>query len=226
MRRRKNILYILVITVLLILGVGAFLYPPLAGWWNEKDQNQMMELYNEARSNTAIDLKRAAESYNEAIRCAGSPAALSHPEDIPGYDEMLDITGTGIMGTITIDKIAVDLPIYHGTGPDVLEKGAGHLEGSSLPTGGAGNHCVISGHCGLPSSKLFTDLNRLDIGDTFVLHVLDEDLIYEIDRIETVLPTEIEKLYLEEGKDYCTLMTCTPYGINTHRLLVRGHRIL
>ncbi len=142
-----------------------------------------------------------------------------------GYTDTLDVSGTGIMGYITISKIGVELPIYHGTSDGVLQVAAGHLEGSSLPVGGAGTHAVISAHRGLPSAKLFTNLDELEVGDTFTITVLDRVLTYEVDQISIVLPTETDLLQPVEGKDYVTLMTCTPYGINTHRLLVRGKRI-
>ncbi|MBQ2581366.1 MAG: class C sortase, partial [Ruminococcus sp.] len=147
------------------------------------------------------------------------------PELVKGYDTTLDITGTGIMGYIDIDRIGVELPIYHTVDDSVLSAGAGHLEGTSLPIGGASTHCVLSGHRGLPSAKLFTDLDELEVGDEFTITVLDQKLTYRIDRIKTVKPSETEDLQIESGKDYCTLMTCTPYGINSHRLLLRGVRV-
>jgi sortase A len=141
------------------------------------------------------------------------------------YNSLLDVSGTGIMAYIEIPRINVVLPVYHGTNEDVLQTAVGHLEGTSLPVGGAGTHCVLSGHRGLPSARLFTDLDKLTSGDTFVLNVLDEVLTYEVDQIRIVLPSDLSELVIEDGKDYCTLVTCTPYGINTHRLLVRGKRI-
>jgi len=141
------------------------------------------------------------------------------------YESILDVTGTGIMGYIEIPSIDVSLPIYHGTNESVLQIAIGHIESSSLPVGGIGTHCVISGHRGLPSAKLFSDIDQLKEGDVFMIQVLDDTLTYEVDQIRTVLPTEMKDLRIEEGKDYCTLVTCTPYGVNTHRLLVRGHRV-
>lgn len=185
--------------------------------------------YGEAVSNLAEEdysaYFEAAEAYNEALSEAGSAAALAEPSLVEGYEETLDITGTGIMGYITIEKIDVQLPIYHGTDASVLLAGAGHLEGSSLPIGGESTHSVISAHRGLPSALMFTNLDRLEEGDTFTITVLDRVLTYEVDQISIVLPDDVENLYIEEGEDYCTLMTCTPYGINTHRLLVRGRRV-
>ncbi len=165
----------------------------------------------------------AADAFNAQI--AADPDALYFPDRFPSYESTLDVTGTGIMGYITIEKIGVELPIYHGTSDGVLQMAAGHLEGSSLPVGGAGTHAVISAHRGLPSAKLFTNLDELEVGDRFRITVLDRTLTYEVDNISIVLPTETDSLKVSEGKDYVTLVTCTPYGVNTHRLLVRGHRI-
>ena len=165
----------------------------------------------------------AADAFNAQI--AADPDALYFPDRFPSYESTLDVTGTGIMGYITIEKIGVELPIYHGTSDAVLQVAAGHLEGTSLPVGGASTHAVISAHRGLPSAKLFTNLDQLEVGDTFTITVLDRTLTYEVDNISIVLPTETDSLKVSEGKDYVTLMTCTPYGINTHRLLVRGRRI-
>lgn len=164
-----------------------------------------------------------AERYNESLKGTKSP--LFDPTQVVGYNKILDPAGTGVMGYIDIDKIGVELPIYHGTDSTVLQVGIGHIEGSSLPVGGESTHCVLSGHRGLPSAKLFTDLDELKIGDTFTITVLDRVLIYQVDQIKVVLPEEVADLQIENGKDYCTLVTCTPYGINTHRMLVRGIRI-
>ncbi len=229
MKRLKKILPTILIGLLFIVGVGVMAYPTVSDWWNARIQTRAVASYNEAVASLPEEdyssMLEAAKEYNERLSAAGVNEAFLHPELIPGYEETLDVTGTGIMGTITIDKIDVNLPIYHGTSSEVLARGAGHLEGSSLPIGGKGNHSVISAHRGLPSSKLFTNLDQINTGDIFVLHVLGDDLAYEVDQIVTVLPTEIEELYPKAGEDYCTLMTCTPYGINTHRLLVRGHRV-
>ena len=149
---------------------------------------------------------------------------LMYYDQIEGYESLLDITGTGIMGYIDIPKIDVKLPIYHGTSEGVLRIAVGHVQGSSLPTGGEGMHCVLSAHRGLPSARLFTDMDQIQIGDIFTLSVLDRTLTYQVDQILTVLPHEVEPLYAVEGEDYCTLVTCTPYGINSHRMLVRGRR--
>ena len=171
-------------------------------------------------SDSSID---AADAYNRQLNT--TPNSFYKPDLVSGYAQTLDISGTGIMGYITIPKISVELPIYHGTDEGVLQVAAGHLEGSSLPVGGAGTHAVISAHRGLPSAKLFTNLDELEVGDRFTITVLNRVLTYEVDQISIVLPTEIDQLLPTEGMDYVTLMTCTPYGINTHRLLVRGHRV-
>ncbi len=229
MRHLKQILPTIFIGLLFIVGAGVLAYPAVSDWWNGRVQSRAVATYNEAVNR--LDEKdysamlKAAKEYNNMLRVVGVYEAFLHPELVPGYEDTLDVTGTGIMGTITIDKIDVNLPIYHGTSAAALASGAGHLEGSSLPIGGEGNHAVISAHRGLPSSKLFTNLDQLECGDIFILSVLGETLNYEVDQIVTVLPSEIDELYLKEGYDYCTLMTCTPYGINTHRLLVRGHRV-
>ena len=141
------------------------------------------------------------------------------------YDNLLNISGTGVMGIVEIPKINVRLPIYHGTDETVLKSGAGHIKGTSLPTGGEGTHCVISGHRGLPSAELFTHLDKMKVGDRFHMHVLNHDMEYQVDQILEVEPTEADAIYIENGKDYVTLVTCTPYGINSHRLLIRGVRI-
>ncbi len=214
--------------IALLIGAGLLAYPSFSNLWNVKVQTRAVASYDAKTAalprKSYEEILSRARDYNEALRELGSAAALIHPDRLDGYAEMLDITGTGIMGYITIEKINVKLPIYHGTEPNVLSAGAGHLEGSSLPIGGESSHSVISAHRGLPSARLFTQLSDLEEGDFFTLTVLDENYSYQVDQIEVVLPTEFENLYIEEGKDYCTLMTCTPYGINTHRLLVRGVR--
>ncbi len=218
----------LVLLAVLAAGVIIMLYPTVSGWWNKKAQTKTVLAYDEAVSSlTDLDYTEmfgAAEAYNRALYELGTIRALSDPEAVPDYTEILDINGTGIMGYVAIDKINVLLPIYHGTSDSVLQSGAGHLEGSSLPVGGENTHCVLSSHRGLPGAMLFTDLDKMEIGDTFTVTVLDRTLTYEVDKISTVLPEEYENLYIEDGGDYLTLMTCTPYGINTHRLLVRGKR--
>ena len=222
-KNRSNIILILIFLV----GLSVMLYPTVSDYINQKNQSRAVASYSEEVENLSdVDYQAyfdAADDYNR--RLAETPDAFYRPEEVSGYTDILDVSGTGIMGYITIPKIGVELPVYHGTSDGVLQVAAGHLEGSSLPVGGAGTHAVISAHRGLPSAKLFTNLDELEVGDTFTITVLDRVLTYEVDQISIVLPTETDLLQPVEGKDYVTLMTCTPYGINTHRLLVRGKRI-
>jgi len=222
-KNRSNIILILIFLV----GLSVMLYPTVSDYINQKNQSRAVASYSEEVENLSdVDYQAyfdAADDYNR--RLAETPDAFYRPEEVSGYTDTLDVSGTGIMGYITISKIGVELPVYHGTSDGVLQVAAGHLEGSSLPVGGAGTHAVISAHRGLPSAKLFTNLDELEVGDTFTITVLDRVLTYEVDQISIVLPTETDLLQPVEGKDYVTLMTCTPYGINTHRLLVRGKRI-
>lgn len=218
-------------TILLVLiffvGLAVMLYPTISDYINQRNQTRVVNSYaqqvdglSDADYTAYFD---AADVFNQEI--AADPDALYHADRFSTYSITLDVTGTGIMGYITIPRIGVELPIYHGTSDAVLQVAAGHLEGTSLPVGGASTHAVISAHRGLPSAKLFTNLDQLEVGDTFTITVLDRVLTYEVDQISIVLPTETDLLQPVEGKDYVTLMTCTPYGINTHRLLVRGKRI-
>ena len=222
---RKHLLDIIIILMFLV-GLSVLLYPSVSSYINAKHASKAITLYNSAIDNASDEaiagMMRVAEDYNK--RLAGDRSAFFLPDIINGYETALDITGTGIMGYIEIGKIGVRLPIYHGVDPAVLQVGAGHLEGTSLPVGGKSTHCVLSGHRGLPSARLFTDLDKMEVGDTFTITVLRQTLIYQVDQIKIVLPDESQDLQIENGKDYCTLLTCTPYGINTHRLLVRGHR--
>ncbi len=218
----------IILVIILLVGLSVLLYPTISNWWNSKVQTRAVASYDEAVTNmTEADYSayfEAADAYNAALAKIGSPSMLVNPDQLDGYWDTLDITGTGIMGYVTIEKINVELPIYHGTDSSVLSAGAGHLQGTSLPVGGETTHSVISAHRGLPSAKLFTNLDQMEVGDTFTVTVLDQILTYQVDLITIVLPTEMEGIYIEDGQDYCTLMTCTPYGINTHRLLVRGVR--
>ena len=223
---RKNLSTIILILIFLV-GLSVMLYPSVSDAVNRKHQSSAVASYAEeveqlsdADYQTYFD---AADAYNRQLNT--TPNAFYKPDLVSGYAQTLDISGTGIMGYITIPKISVELPIYHGTDEGVLQVAAGHLEGSSLPVGGAGTHAVISAHRGLPSAKLFTNLDELEVGDRFTITVLNRVLTYEVDQISIVLPTEIDQLLPTEGMDYVTLMTCTPYGINTHRLLVRGKRV-
>ena len=209
------------------MGISVLLYPSFSNYWNSKTQSRAIVDYEsvleylEPEDYSAIF--QVAYDYNEALRKVEFP--LRNHEEVPGYYDALKIEGTSIIGYVKIDKIGVELPIYHGTSDAVLNRGVGHLEGSSLPVGGESTHSVMSAHRGLPSAKLFTDLDRLEMGDTFQITVLDKVLTYQVDQVKVITPREIADLQIVEGKDYCTLFTCTPYGINTHRLLVRGIRI-
>jgi len=217
----------IILCVILLAGVGIMSYPTISDLWNERHASRSIASYIEQVDNTSQAVKeellREADDYNRALDL-GVHFKLDE-EAYAHYESVLDITGTGIMGYIQIPSIHVNLPVYHGTDEAVLQIAAGHLAGSSLPTGGQRTHAVISGHRGLPSAKLFTDLDRLVEGDIFMVTVLDRVCTYQIDQIHVVLPEEIADLAIEEGKDYMTLVTCTPYGINTHRMLIRGHRI-
>ena len=223
---KKNKSTIILILVFFV-GLSVMLYPTLSDYVNQLHQSRAVATYAEDVDNlTDADYSayfEAADAFNAQI--AADPDALFHADRFTSYNATLDVTGTGIMGYITIEKIGVELPIYHGTSDGVLQIAAGHLEGTSLPVGGESTHAVISAHRGLPSAKLFTNLDQLEVGDTFTITVLDRVLTYEVDRVSIVLPTETDLLQPVEGQDYVTLMTCTPYGINTHRLLVRGHRV-
>ena len=220
---KKNKSTIILILVFFV-GLSVMLYPTISDYVNQRNQSRAVASYaQDVDKMTDADYSAyfdAADAFNAQV--AANENALYRPDQLTGYNETLDITGTGIMGYITISKIGVELPIYHGTSDSVLQIAAGHLEGTSLP---ASTHAVISAHRGLPSAKLFTHLDRLEVGDTFTITVLDRVLTYEVDKISIVLPTETDELKIAEGKDYVTLMTCTPYGINTHRLLVRGRRV-
>ena len=223
---KKHLLTIIIIAMF-IVGFSVLLYPAVSQYINAKHASRVIAEYNDTVSSVEDDkLKEiiaAAEDYNR--RLYGTSSAFYEPELVEGYDDTLDITGTGVMGYIDIDKLNTELPVFHGVSQEVLQIGAGHLEGTSLPVGGPSTHCVLSGHRGLPSAKLFTNLNKLDVGDRFTITILDRVLTYEVDQVKTVLPSETDALQIVSGKDYCTLMTCTPYGINTHRLLVRGIRV-
>ena len=224
---RKNWTTILLVCILL-LGVGIFAYPTFSDYWNSFHQSQAVTSYVENVANLDTEQYEAlwneAVAYNKKLAKNGIQWNMTDEEKAE-YNKYLAVDDSGIMGYIDIPVIDCSLPIYHGTDESVLQVAIGHIEGSSLPVGGEGSHCVISGHRGLPSARLFTDLDKLVEGDIFILHTLDATLTYEVDQIRIVEPTDLSDLQIEEGKDYCTLVTCTPYGINTHRLLVRGHRI-
>lgn len=224
---KKHLPTILLFLVFFI-GLSLLLYPSFADWWNSFHQSRAVASYVEQVANMDDDqyqeIWNAAWDYNRSLVDRPNDYLLSD-EQRSFYEQLLNITENGIMGYIEIPKIGIVYPIYHGTDEAVLQIAIGHLEWTSLPVGGEGSHCVISGHRGLPSARLFTDLDQMEVGDTFLLRVLDEVLTYETDQILIVEPDVTEELLIEEGKDFCTLVTCTPYGINSHRLLVRGHRI-
>ena len=221
---RSTILPILI----LLIGLSLMLYPSFADWWNSFHSSRAIASYEEQVANIDDaqyeELWDAARDYNQSLLHRPNDFILSD-EQQEIYKSLLDFGGNGIMGYIEIPMIDVMLPIYHGTKESVLQIAVGHLDWTSLPVGGAGSHCVVSGHRGLPSARLFTDLDKLKVGDVFMLHVLNEILTYEIDQILIVEPQDTDPLLIEPGKDLCTMITCTPYGINSHRMLVRGHRI-
>jgi len=223
---KKNGLTLILLFVLLV-GVGLIAYPTFADWWNSFHQSRAVASYAESVASMNAEeyekIIRKAEQYNKKLAESGILWTLDEDQK-KEYEEQLNIGTSGIMGYIDIPKIDVMLPIYHGIDEAVLQVAIGHIPGTSLPVGGKGSHCVISGHRGLPSARLFTDIDKLVEGDTFTITVLNQTLTYEVDQIRTVLPTDLSDLQIEKGKDYMTLVTCTPYGINTHRLLVRGHR--
>lgn len=223
----KKHLSSIILVLVFFIGLSVLLYPTVSDYWNEKRQSKAIVDYQTMIDNMNPEdysaIFKQADEYNKKLLDINYP--LINADKIAGYDDILNINGNGMMGYVTIAKIKVELPVYHGTSDAVLNNAAGHLKGTSLPTGGENTHCVLSAHRGLPSAKLFTNLDKLEVGDTFTLTVLDRVLTYEVDQILIVLPQEIEELYIKDGKDYCTLVTCTPYGINTHRLLVRGKRI-
>ena len=233
---KKKTLTTIIILIFFLAGLSLLLYPFVANQWNNYRQKRLISSYDSAISQKektdSIDYeaeKKRAVAYNEALLPSILPDSFAIAEAFEEPDEeymsCLNLTGDGMMGTVEIPKINITLPIYHTTSEEVLEKAAGHLEGSSLPVGGESAHAVISAHRGLPSASLFTELDQLKEGDHFLLHVLDDTLAYEVDKITVVEPEETQDLAVEEGEDLVTLLTCTPYGVNSHRLLVRGHRV-
>ena len=227
MKKKSGAATTIILILILIVGLSLLLYPTVSNYWNSFHQSRAIATYTQQVSQLTEEdysqLWEDARDYNRAL--AGEDGYYLSEEQQSRYDSLLDVSGSGIMGYVDIPSIKCSLPIYHGTSESVLQVAAGHLDWTSLPVGGETSHCVISGHRGLPSAKLFTDLDRLVIGDFFTLRVLDEVLTYQVDQILVVLPNEMEALTIEDGADYCTLVTCTPYGINSHRLLVRGHRV-
>ena len=215
------------LVLMLFIGVCALLYPSVSQYWNSKTQTRAVENYQEIlNSLKAEDYEvffEEADRYNADLRQLKRP--LLEYRQLKGYYDILNINGNGIMGYISIQKLGVEIPLYHGVSAEVLNIACGHLEGSSLPVGGDSTHSVLSAHRGLPHARLFTDLDKMEVGDTFQLTILDRTLTYQVDQIKIVRPDEIDDVQIIEGRDLCTLLTCTPYGINSHRLLVRGTRI-
>lgn len=225
---KKHMSTIIAILVF-ITGLSLLLYPTVSNYWNSKHQSRVVANYTDTLAKMdkkekqyAID---QAVQYNESLVLNENRFSPSDSE-LSLYKSLLNADGTGMMGYITIPEIRCKLAIYHSVDDSVLQVGVGHLEGSSLPVGGSSTHCVISGHRGLVSARLFTDIDRLEKGDLFYLHVYGKVLAYEVDKISVVEPEDYGPLEIEEGKDFCTLLTCTPYGINTQRLMVRGHRVV
>ena len=224
MRKHKTVIFL---TLGFLVGICILLYPAFSDFWNSKTQSRAITDYESVLDNLDENdysaIFERAHAYNKALYETNYP--LMDYKNVPGYYDTLRITDNDMIGYLKIDRIGVELPIYHGTSDDVLNRGVGHLEGSSLPIGGENTHSIMSAHRGLPSSKLFTDLDRVEKGDTFQIIILDQVLTYQVDFIKVIEPTDVSDLQIIEGGDYCTLFTCTPYGINTHRLLVRGVRI-
>ncbi|WP_093815709.1 class C sortase [Streptococcus sp. 45] len=214
---------------ILIIGLSLLLYPTVSDYWNSFHQSEAVAGYVQKVQDMGQDKKDKmladAKAYNQTLAKGVMPDLNLSNAEKSVYNKTLDVTGTGIMAYVEIPKINTTLPIYHGTDDAILQVAVGHIPGTSLPVGGKGTHAVISGHRGLPSAKLFTDIDRLVDGDTFMIQVLDETLTYEVDQILTVLPDDVSALAIDPNQDYVTLVTCTPYGVNSHRLLVRGHRI-
>ncbi len=226
-RKKRGVNTTVLLLLVLAVGIAIMLYPTISDWWNSFHASRAVANYvaavDEMDAAEREALLQAARDYNARLPL-GVRLKLEDDERAE-YESLLDVSGNGVMGYIEIPSIDVDLPVYHGTSESVLQMAAGHIEASSLPVGGPGTHCVISGHRGLPTARLFTDLDELMQGDVFMLTVLGETFTYAVDQIRIVLPQEVEDLAIEPGRDYCTLVTCTPYGINTHRMLVRGHRV-
>ena len=224
MRRRKTAI---LLTLGFLVGVCILLYPAVSNYWNSRTQSRAITNYESVLDNLDealyAQLFEEAHAYNKALYETNYP--LMDYVNVPGYFDTLSVTENSMICYLKIDRIGVELPVYHGTSDEVLNQGVGHLQGSSLPVGGENTHCIMSAHRGLPSSRLFTDLDRLELGDTFQIIVLDQVLTYQVDFIKIIEPNDVTDLQIIEGGDYCTLFTCTPYGVNTHRLLVRGIRI-
>lgn len=226
--KRKISISTIILTLILVAGLGVMVYPTFSDWWNSFHQSQAIYKYAEAVAETDPKLiksmMKAARKFNRRLLDNGGRFTMSG-EEINEYNSLLNLTGNGMMGYVNIPSIGVNLPVYHGVDETHLQVATGHIEGSSLPIGGKSTHAVVSAHRGLPSAKLFTDLDKVKEGDIFTFTVLDKTITYEVDQIRIVEPSDLSDLAIEKGKDYATLVTCTPYGINTHRMLVRGRRV-
>lgn len=226
LKRNASTVFLLLI---LIAGLSLMLYPSLANWWNTRTFNNEITQYSVSvakQDTTELDhLMEKAEAYNRELATTGNRFYTLEEADMENYRAQLSLGASSMMGYLTIPAIKVSLPIYHGTDENALSAGVGHLEGTSLPIGGSSTHSVLSGHRGLPSARLFTDLDKLVVGDTFYMEVMGRTVTYEVDQILIVLPEDTADLKIFEGEDYCTLVTCTPYGVNSHRMLIRGHRV-
>lgn len=224
MRSKKSTIILL---VSFFVGLSVLLYPSISSYWNSKTQSEAIVDYEAMLSQYKPEdytaLFEEADAYNKSLSQLDEP--LVEHNRLKDYNSILNIGGTGMMGYITIPKISQELPVYHGTSDGVLSVAVGHLQGTSLPVGGESTHCVVSAHRGLPTAVLFTHLDRMEIGDIFYFTILDRTITYQVDQIRIVDPDDTSLIQIKDGKDYCTLLTCTPYGINTQRLLVRGHQV-
>jgi sortase A len=227
LKNKRNIISTVILVVILLVGIGLLVYPTVSDWWNTKTQSRAIATYQQTVNDLTTEeyekIIAKAREYNERLLELDFP--LEDYEELDDYYDVLDVSGTGVMGYITIPQLNLQLPVYHGTSAEVLNIAIGHLQGTSLPVGGESTHAVVMAHRGLPSARLFSDLDQLVVGDTFTITVLNEVYTYEVDKISIVLPSETDELNIIEGGDYVTLVTCTPYGVNTHRLLVRAKRI-
>ena len=226
-KKKKGTLTTVILVLIMLAGLAIIAYPTFSDWWNSFHQSRAIASYVQSVTNMDKEeyerMLAEADAYNRKLLTKSNRYIFTEAEEAE-YNAVMDVTGTGIMGYVEIPKINVSLPIYHGIDEAVLQVAIGHIEGTSIPVGGKGTHAVISGHRGLPSARLFTDIDQLNYGDTFLLQILDRTLTYEVDQIRIVLPSEMQDLEIDPDEDYVTLVTCTPYGINTHRLLVRGRR--
>lgn len=223
----KNNKIEIILVLMLLVGICGLLYPSVSQYWNTKTQTRAVEDYRQVLESLEPEDYEAyfveAERYNSELSALSAP--LINYSEVQGYNSILNISGNGIMGYVSIPKLGVELPLYHGISAEVLNVACGHLEGTSLPIGGESTHCVLSAHRGLPHAKLFTELDKMEVGDTFTITVLDRTVTYQVDQIKIVKPDVANDIQISPGEDLCTLLTCTPYGVNSHRLLVRGTRI-